>query len=124
MICEPINTNPHFDDFSAVILSQIDNINKFTLMTTAIIKRDFKSEYLFRTCSVATNLVKSFEFLSNLCQYAVLFLPNYGTVPYSLILTPTAALLQALLQEKTEPFRNGLVAMRKRTVLMSLNDAQ
>ena len=34
---------------------------------------------------------------------------NYGTVPYSLIFTPITALLLAVLEANTEPFRNGLV---------------
>ena len=105
-------------------MSEIDNVNKFPLINTAIIERGFKSEYSFLTFSVATNLVTSLELHSNLYYYAVPFLANYGTVPYSLILTPIAALLQAVLQENTEPFRNGLVEMRNRTVYMSLNDAQ
>ena len=92
-------------------------------MTTAIIERDFKSEYLFRRCSVATNLMMSFEFQSDLCYYAVPFLANYGTVPYSLIFTPIAEVLPAVLQENTGPFRNGRVEMRNRTIRMSLNDA-
>ena len=52
-----MNTNPPFHNISAVIVSEIDNVNKFALITTAIIERYFKSEYLYRKCSVATNLV-------------------------------------------------------------------
>ena len=38
-------------------------MNKFAVSITAIItERDFKSEYLFRMCSVVTNLVTSLEF--------------------------------------------------------------
>ena len=44
MICEPINTNPPFQKISAVIVSEIDNVDKFSLLTTAFIERDFKSE--------------------------------------------------------------------------------
>ena len=80
---------------------------KFALIATAIIERDFKSEYLFCMFSVVSNLVTSHQFHSIFCYYAVTFLANYGTVPYSLILTPIAALPQAVLQRKTEPFRNG-----------------
>ena len=116
MICVPINTNPPFQENSAVVVSEIDNVNQFALITTANIERDFRSEYLFRTSSLATNLVTSLEFHSDLCFYAAPFLANYGLVPYSLILTPIAALLQAMLQENTEPFRNGLVEMRNSTV--------
>ena len=80
---------------------------------------DFKSEYLFRTCSVATNLVTSLDFHSNLmCFYVVPSLANYGTVSYSPIFTPLAALLQAMLQANTEPIRNGQVEMRNRAVRM------
>ena len=67
MICLFISTNPPFQKISAVIESEIDNVDKFSLITTEIIERYFKSEYLFRTCSVATNLMISLEFLSDLC---------------------------------------------------------
>ena len=96
MVCLLINTNPPFQKISAVIVSEIDNVNKFALITTEIIERDFKSEYLFCTSSVATNLVTSLEFYSDFYYYAVPFLANHGTVPHSLI--PIAALLQAVLQ--------------------------
>ena len=86
---------------SAVIVSEIDNVNKFALITTEIVERDFKSEGLFRTCSVVTNLVTSLVVHSDLCYYSVPFLANYRTVLYSLVLTPVAALLQAVLQEIT-----------------------
>ena len=40
-----------------------DSVNKFAITIIAIItERDFKSEYLFRMCSVVTNLVTSLEF--------------------------------------------------------------
>ena len=79
-------------------------------------ERDFKSEFLFCTCSVPTKLVTSLQFHSDLCYYAVPFLAKYGTVPYSLILTPIAALLQAVLQENTQPFWDGLPEMWNRTL--------
>ena len=79
-------------------------------------ERDFKSEYLFCTCSVATNLVTLLEFHSDLWYYAVPFLAKYGTVPYSLNLTPIAVLLQAVLQKNTEAFWDGLLEMKNRTV--------
>ena len=108
MTCVFINTNPSFKKISAVIVSEIDNFNKFALITTASIERDFRSEYLFRTCSVATSLVTSLEFHSDLCEYALPFLVNYGKFPYSLIFTPIEfSLLQAVLQKNTEPFRNS-----------------
>ena len=44
-----------------VINIVIDNVNKFGVVMTANIELDFKSEYLFRTCSVANNLVTSLE---------------------------------------------------------------
>ena len=97
MICVFLITNPPLQKISAVIVSEIDNVNKFALITTGIIKPDFKSEYLFRTCSIANNMVASVELLSDLCYYAVLFLANYGTVPYSIIFTLVAALLQSVL---------------------------
>ena len=116
MICVLINTNPPFQKISAVIVRETDNVNKFALITTAILQRDFNNEYLIRTCSVATSLVTLIEFPSDLCHYAVPFIANYGTVPYSLIITPIAALLQAVPQENTKPFPNGLVEMSNRAV--------
>ena len=86
------------------------------LITTAVYRASLKSEYLFRTCSAATNLVTSLQFHANLCSYAVPFLANYGTIPNPLIFTHIAALLQAVLQMNTEPFWNGLVETRNRTV--------
>ena len=47
----------------AVISIKIDSVNKFAISITAIIaERDYKSKYLFRMYSVATNLVTSLEF--------------------------------------------------------------
>ena len=52
-------------------------------MQLQFMQNDFKSEYLFRTCSVATNLVTS---PNNPFQIAVLLccavLADYGIVPY------------------------------------------
>ena len=42
MISEPISTNLLFQEISPVIVSEIDNVNKFALITTANIKGDFK----------------------------------------------------------------------------------
>ena len=124
MICILTNTNPPSQKNSAVIVNEIDNGEKVCLTTTATKKRDFKSQFLFRPCSGATNLVTSFEFYCDLCYYAVPFLANYGTVPNSLIFTTIAAMLLTVLQENTKPFQNGQVGMRNKTVLMSVNDAQ
>ena len=44
MICVLFNTNPPFQKISAVIVSEIDNVNKFALKTIAIRERYFKSE--------------------------------------------------------------------------------
>ena len=85
------------------------------------IELDFKSEYLLRTCSVATHLVNSHQFHSNLCFSSVLLLANYGTIPYCISFTPIAALLQAVLQANMEPFRNGLVERRNWTVKTNRN---
>ena len=117
MICVPINTNAHFQKISAVIVREIGNVNKFALITTAITECDIKSEYLFRTCSIATNPVTSFEFHSDLCLYAVPFLFNCGTVPYSLFLISIAALLQAVLPENTEPFLNNRVGNEEQNII-------
>ena len=77
----------------------MDIVKIFALLTTEIIERDFKSECLFRTCSVATNLVTPIEIHSDLCHDAVPFLANYRSVPSSIILTPIASLLQAVVQK-------------------------
>ena len=85
---------------------------------------DFKSEYLFRTCSVAISLVTSplisFRLLGYYAVPAVLkicaVLPKYGAVLYSPIFTPITALLQAVLQANTETFQNDLVETRKRAI--------
>ena len=52
---------------------------------------------------------QSGDVTSDLCYYVAPFLASYGNFVSSLIFTLIAALLQAVLQEKTEPFRNGLV---------------
>ena len=100
------------------------SINLIKLIRTAVYRDWLKSEDLFRTCSFATDLVTSLEFLSDQYFSAVPFLANNGTVLCSLIFTRIAALLQAVLQDNTEPFWNGLVEMRNRTIYMSLSDAQ
>ena len=43
-------------------------------------KREFKSEYLFRTCSVATDLVTSLEFIQPAVQLCWVVLAKNGTV--------------------------------------------
>ena len=50
MICVRINTNPLFQKISAVIVSEVDNVSKFALVTTAILEHDFKSEYSLPIC--------------------------------------------------------------------------
>ena len=55
--------NPTFALTCAVIKIKIDSVNTFAISNTAIItERDFENEYLFRMCSVATNLMTSQEF--------------------------------------------------------------
>ena len=77
--------NPHFQELSAAIKVKLTLSISLFNMHLQDEQSDFKSEYLFRTCSVATNLVTSlnnpFHFAVLLC-YAVL--TNYATVPYSL----------------------------------------
>ena len=66
---------------SAVIEIQIDNVNELAHLQQETIERDIKSEYLFRRCSFATNLVTSFQLhFTLLWYYAVPFLTNYGSV--------------------------------------------
>ena len=44
----------------AVIYIKIDSVNEFAVIISAVFtERDFKIDYLFRMCSVATNLVTS-----------------------------------------------------------------
>ena len=46
----------------------MNSVNEFAVIITEIItEHDFKSESLFRMCSVATNLVTSLEFIPILC---------------------------------------------------------
>ena len=54
-----------FSEISAVFVSKIDNVNKFALLSTLVMKCDLQKECLFRTCSVVTKLVTSFEFKSD-----------------------------------------------------------
>ena len=45
-------------------LTALTSFNSFNSLTIRI-ELDFKSEYLFRMCSVVTNLVTSLEFSAN-----------------------------------------------------------
>ena len=49
----------------------IDSFNSLQKVNSLTIRKelDFKSEYLFRMCSVVTNLVTSLEFLANQMRY-------------------------------------------------------
>ena len=67
----------------------IDNVNKCAVSIRAIItERDLKSKYLFRTCSVATNLVTSLVF--NPIRFAIMMChfgrkrSSYVTIPFIL----------------------------------------
>ena len=52
-------------------LTALMSFQSFNSLTIRI-ELDFKSEYLFRMCSVVTNLVTSLEFSANpLCYFAV-----------------------------------------------------
>ena len=52
-----------FEITCAVIQISIDSVSKFNVfIKTITTELDFKSEYLFRMCSVATNVVTSLEF--------------------------------------------------------------
>ena len=62
MICVFIKTNPAFQSFFAIVVSEIDNVNNFALITTANMEHDFKCGYFFHTFSVATGFVTSLEF--------------------------------------------------------------
>ena len=77
------------------------------LSTTEVYRAWLKSEYLFRTCSVATNMVTSLQIHSDLYYYFVSFLANYETISHSFFFTPIVALLQAVLQNE-----NGTVLER------------
>ena len=78
--------NPPFQNLSAVVWSEIDKVNKFDQIDyNCNVDLYFKSGYLFRTCSTATDLVTSLYFHSNFCYYAVPLLAKYGTISYSLL---------------------------------------
>ena len=83
-----------------LILTQSMNLIRMQLH---FIQSDFKSEYLFFTCSAATDLVTSLNdpFQSVVLLFSVT-LANYGTVPFSFILFTSAALQEAVLQANTE----------------------
>ena len=75
--------NPPLQELSPVI----NCINAFDQLIQTLLQcrsSDFKSEYMFRTCSVAANLMssltKSFQLL---CYITLRFLANYGTIPCS-----------------------------------------
>ena len=88
-------------------------------MSTSLIGLQLQYEELdieVTICSVAANLVTSLQFHSNLRYYAEPFLANHGILPFSLILTPIAALLHAMQQMNMESFRNGLIETRNRAV--------
>ena len=92
------------------------SISLIKLTTTVVYRAWLKSEFLFRTGSIETNLVTSLQFLSNLCYYALRILTKYGAIPCSLIFTLIAALLKAVLHMNTQPFRKGRVETRNRTL--------
>ena len=52
----------HFFKKYSVICYKIENVNEFRCLELQNTERDFKSEYLIRTCSIAANLVTSLEF--------------------------------------------------------------
>ena len=57
----------------------------------------------------------------NFIPVCATMLCRFGTTPYSFIFNPIAALLQAVLQANTEPFRSSLLETRNRTVKTSKN---
>ena len=67
----------------------IDNVNMVAVdIMTTITALDFKTEYLFRTCSVGTNLVTSVEFNSIHCTTMLCHIgqPRNGSVATHFIL--------------------------------------
>ena len=100
----------------------MDNVKKFDHIATAVYVA-WLQKWLFVRCVFrryrSGNITSIlFRFLLICCS----FLPaKYGTIPYSLLLTPIAALLQAVLQSNTEPLRNGLVETRNWTVEATRN---
>ena len=96
----------------------IDIVKKFAVSNvTKIRERDFKSIYLFPTCSVATNLVTSLKFnpfrsatmLCHFDQTRSSYVANF----FSFF---AVALRRALLQATTLPFRNALAKMRNQVL--------
>ena len=72
---------------------KIDSVNEFAVVFKTIIsERDFKSEYLLRMCSGATNLVTSLEISPIICANTLRnFLPtrNGYVVTYFILLSST-----------------------------------
>ena len=90
----------------------IDNVNKFAVCIMKIsAQRDFKSEYLFRTCYAATNLATSLEFDPIHC--ATVFCPcgqsrsSYVAIPF--ILCVSAATSRATGDYVTIPLCFGQI---------------
>ena len=96
-------------------LIKIDVVKKFGLTQLQCRINYFKSDYLFHVCSVATNLVTSLDI-----SFQIALLHCCTVLNSSVIIQfiHSAALLQAVIQTKMEPFRNGQVEMRNRAVEM------
>ena len=66
-----INMNPLFQELSSVIKVELTLSISLFKTQLQIIQSDFKSEYLFRTCSVDTYLVTSLKISFRLLSYYV-----------------------------------------------------
>ena len=86
--------NRRFELICAVIKITIDSVNEFAVCITIIItERDFRSDYFFCMCSVATKLVTSQEFnpircATTLCHFSWTWNGNVAT--HFILLSSTA----------------------------------
>ena len=94
----------------AVILINVDSINDFAItITPTITEVDFKSEYLFRMCSNATNLVTSLEIKTIRCATTLCHFgrTRNGYVPTQFILLSSTAESSATSGYLEDPERFG-----------------
>ena len=107
--------DPFFQLTCAVFWIYNDSVNKFSITIIAIItERDFKSEYLFRMCSVETNMVTSLEFQPLLCATMLCHFgqTRNGYVATRFILLSSTAESSATSGYVVDPERSGQSEVR------------
>ena len=98
---------------SLVRLTDLTNFKSLTFRT----ELGFKSENLFRMCSVVTNLVVSLKFLFNpLCYYAVSLWTETERLRSHPDLFFSVALRKTVVQAATWPLRNAPAKVRRELV--------